>query len=487
MSFVANHLGFGANRRHKPIYIDVLSPQAYYTSGDRVKANIRVGPASRPTRINVSLRTLTIIHHTDAKPVLIDLLRESQDLFVSFDSGEAFDRLRTGATSEGYVELPFSFTFPQSVMIPPPGDRHWFYSKDSYNHPRFQHHPGFPLPPSCVGNTSLSPSIIHQLEACIESPDKKPLRVCQELKYLPPAPDFHLALLQPDLNFGSKLPKHCSRQKFIRTRKLLPQYDQNGKLGRFKDKLRDKELLLGFQSFTEIPYAKFNLFATPASVLVIGSLVPAIITLQHLQRSESVVLPPDIFLHRIKVQLSWAINTFVPSLAKYQGVKEVMYTEKDQIILYDGKFEKDDQVALYNGLNVLDLANIWLVNEKIVPSFTSYGLNREYELHIEIWGGCVDREFQGIACTQPVQVVTELHAPISLRSADGSDMLEADPRPEYQELDPMAQTYDVDSEREMQELEAQALRNEFDSRHNAPSASDRVPPPEYGPPPEYRP
>jgi hypothetical protein len=472
-----------ANRRDNPIHIDVLGSQAFYTAGDRVEAKIRVAPASRPTRISASLRTLSVIHDPEANTYLavtFDLFRESQDLFVSFDSGEAFDLLRKNATSDGYVELPFSFTFPQNVTLPPPADRYWFHTKDSYNHPRFQHHPGFPLPPSSVGNTSLGPSIIYQLEACIESPKSAPIKVHQELKYLPPAPEFHPSLLQPDLNFASKLPKHSTRQKFVRTRALLPGYEEKTKLGRFKDKLVEKELLFGLKSFTEIPYAKFNLFATPASILVIGSQVPAIITVQHLQRSESLVYPPDLFLHGVKVQLNCALNAFIPGVANaQQGAKESMYTEKDQVILYDGKFEKQDQVPLYDGLNILDLANIKLENDKIVPSFTSYGLNREYELHIEIWARCADREFYGIACTQPVQIVTEWQAPITQHSADSSRLYEVDPRPVYQEQDPMAQIYETNTERETQQTEAQAPPYELHPRHEPSFLADRVPPPDY--------
>jgi hypothetical protein len=473
-------LGSRPNRTDNPIYIDLLGPPAFYTSGNRVEGKLRVAPTSRPTHLTISLSVLSILHDTEANPVVVDLVRESQDLFIAFDTGEAFDLLRTSATKDGHVELPFSFAFPHTVTLPPPADRYWYYSKDSYNHPRFQHHAGFPLPPSCAGNTTLAPSIIHQLEAVIESPDSKSIKVRQEVRYLPPAPEFNPSLLQPDLNFGLKLPKHSSREKFIRTRKLLPGYEKSGKLGKIKDKLVDNELFFGLKSYSEVPYVKFNLFATPASVLVIGSRVPAVITVQHLQRSESLVKPPDLFLHRVKIQLNCVLNIFIPGRATAQQVaKESLCTATDRITLFDGKFEKADEVPLYDGLNILELAEVKLVNDKIVPSFTSYGLTLEHEVQIEIWGECADREFQGIACTQPVQIVTQWQVSTIQSGADGSLLLEADARPVYQEQDPMARIYETNPEREIREPEAPALEYELELRPMAAPSADRVPPPEY--------
>jgi hypothetical protein len=90
------------------------------------------------------------------------------------------------------------------------------------------------------------------------------------------------------------------------------------------------------------------------------------------------------------------LNTFIPGRATaQQGAKESLCTETDRITLFDGKFEKADEVLLYDGLKILDLADVKLVSDKIVPSFTSYGLTLEHELQIEICGACADREFQG--------------------------------------------------------------------------------------------
>jgi hypothetical protein len=261
---------------------------------------------------------------------------------------------------------------------------------------------------------------------------------------------------------------------------LFPDYEKNGKVGKFKDKLVEKELFFGLQSFSEVPYAKFSLFATPACILVIGSRVPAIVTVQHLRRSESLVNPPDLFLRRIKVQLNSIFNTFVPDVtAVQQSAKESVHLERENIILCDKKYEKDNGQPLYDGLNLLDIVDVKLANEEIVPSFTSYGLNLEHELQIELWGECADREFGGIACTQPVQVVTEWHASTVRHRLEDNEPLEADSGPMYQELDPMAQMYKRNASREVQELEARPPAYELDSRHMASSSSSRVPPPEY--------
>ncbi|KAI4712846.1 hypothetical protein J4E89_001821 [Alternaria sp. Ai002NY15] len=308
------------------------------------------------------------------------------------------------------------------------------------------HSPGFPLPPTLNGPTPTSPRVVYHLEAYMESdlPGTPPVRVRQEITYMPPAPPYDRSLLQPDLNFGTKLPKHCSAAKLIRTRKLLPNYGENSsKLGRFKDKLADKELLFGIESFAEIPYAQFNVLATPPSILVIGSPLPAIVTVQHTKRSESLPSPPDLFIRRLKVQLNAKINVFLPNEAFFKHPSRVTnHTDRRTIVLCDHKYETGDGEPLYDGLNLLDVANIEVAKDgNIAPSFTSYGLNLEYELQIEITGRCADREWSGIACTQPVQVVTEWQAAPSIESAG---LLEAGPGPlAYHELDAAPRMYEM--------------------------------------------
>ncbi|KAG9189631.1 hypothetical protein G6011_06499 [Alternaria panax] len=476
MALAASTTGSRANRRDNSVYIEVLTPPPFYTSGDCILGKLLVEPASRPSRIRISLKGFSLLEDVYNRSVRVDFYGSSQDLYTS--TGDDFQRLTRNTTDPTKVDLPFSFEVPQHATIHPPAERLWVHPMDSYNHPRFQHSPGFPLPPSLSGPTPTSPQVLYHLEAYMESevPKREPLKIRQEIKYMPPAPHFHPALLQPDLNFGNKLPKHCSRQKLIRSRQLFPDYsERQGKLGRFKDKLVDKELLFGLQSFAEIPYVQFNLFATPASVLVLGSMVPVIVTVQHLKRSESLPLPPDLFLKRLKVQLNATTNMFVPGeQSGRHAIKANNTSDKKNIVLCDEKFEKEQELALYDGLNLLDVANIEIPKD-IIPSFTTYGLNLEYELQIEISGRCADREWTGIACTQPVQVVTGWQKTPN----QATNPFEAGPEPEYQELDPMAQLYEIDSNRTASELGIDAPAYELNSRHMAPHMADSVPPPEY--------
>lgn len=305
------------------------------------------------------------------------------------------------------------------------------------------------------------------------TPGGQRLKIRQEFKFMPPAPQYHPALLQPDLNFGTKLPKHCSREKFIRTRKLFPGYDENnGKLGKIKDKLVEKELLFGLRSFAEVPYVKFNIFATPASVLIIGERVPVVISVQHLKRSDSLANPPQLFLRRVKVQLNSSYNTFVPSeTAARRNSQEYLHTERETIMLCDKKYEKGSGEPLFDELNLLEVADIKLINDKIIPSFTCYGLNLEHELQIEVYGKCADREFQGIACTQPVQVVTDWQAQ--------STTEDVGPWPVYQELEHTTHAREMDNDQDLQELDDMAPPYQLDSRHMAPPIANSVPPPEY--------
>ncbi|RAR08127.1 hypothetical protein DDE82_002459 [Stemphylium lycopersici] len=465
--------GTRANRRDNPIYIQRFDSPSFYTVGDRVEGILLVAPA-RTSRISASLRGFSIVQTPSAKSVAIEFYQETQDLFVSFRDGENLDALPKSSKNPGKTELPFSLTFAQHANLPPPPGRDWFHPEDSYNHPRFQHSPGFPLPPSCSANIPTNARIVYQLEACMEhlTPGSLPIRVREELTFVPAPPEFRLALLQPDLNFGSKLPKHCCREKFVRSRKLFPNYDERGgKLMKFKEKLADKELLFGLQSFAEVPYVKFNVFATPASVLIVGSDVPAIITVQHLKRSESLQTPPDLFIRRVKVQLNSIYNTFTPGDPSGRQIsKPNVQTERSQFLLFDKKYEKGNGEPLYDGLSLSDIADVKLINGDFVPSFTTYGLNLEYELQIEITGKCADREWAGIVCTQPVQIVTELQTSARFEVADGGDTYEAEPRPIYHEVDPMTRPQNVYASREAHEL---------DSRHNAPPMANNVPPPEY--------
>ncbi|KAI0579173.1 hypothetical protein Alg130_07626 [Pyrenophora tritici-repentis] len=475
MASPAPSISIRANRKDGPVYIQLLTSPSFFTAGDLIKGNLLVTPTSRPIHISVGLLGSCTIQDGNAGNVRVDFLHHSQHVFISRTSSQNFELLPKSTKSPGKVELPFSLIVPHHATLSPPSDRTWFYSKDSYNHPRFQHSPGFPLPPSCTGNTHSSPRVIYHLEAYMEShtPGSQLLKIREEIKYLPPAPQYHPALLQPDLNFGTRLPKHYSREKFIRSRRLFPNYDEhNGKLGKIKDKLVDKELLFGLQSFAEVPYVKFNLFATPASVLVIGKRVPVVITVQHLKRSESLANPPELFLRRIKVQLLSAYNTFVPTeILARRNSQEYLHTERDTITLCDKKFEKGNGEPLFDRMNLLDVADVKLIHDKVIPSFTSYGLNLEHELQIEVYGRCADRDFQGIACTQPVQVVTDWQACTVLEDVGSW--------PVYQELDRTTHSREVDTTTDLQELDEMAPPYQLHSRHMAPFIADSVPPPEY--------
>lgn len=482
-----------ANKRHSPLYIELLSDQkSYYTSGDHINGVVRVEPSSRPIKINITFRGFSIVYDSDASGIKTDFFNLSQELFISTGAGENFDILRRGTAEDGKVELPFDFTFPLQVTLPPPTNRTWWHSMDAYNHPRFQHSPGFLLPPSCAQPTTatgvLLPKVMYCLEAYMESmlADTPHARVRREIKFVPPAPDYDPRLLHPDLNFGPKLPDRCCRYKFIRTRKLLPDYSKSSKLGRVKDVLVDKELFFGLNSFSEIPFARFNLFATPARVLIIGSLVPVTITIQHLDRSKSLPGPPTLFMRRLRVQLLSALHTFAPSLTTSKNAgKENIAIARDTVTLVDQRFESAEGEPLINNLNILNVAEVRLPEEKLLPSFTSYGQTLEYELQVEIWGECAGREFCGIACRESVQIVPEWHAPPTLDIL-GDSGPGTESRPEYQEVDPLASSHETvagaspNDVRPVNSLHSRTSAFELVSGsmdHNV--VPQRVPPPPY--------
>ncbi|KAL6705145.1 hypothetical protein ACN47E_007250 [Coniothyrium glycines] len=431
-----------ANHRHNPLFIDLLASQQSYAAGETVQGHVRVDPKVKPTHISITFKGYSVIHKKDATGITINLFTASRPLFESTGAGENFDILRKGTSEDGKVELPFDFTFPHTVDLPPPADRTWHHSQDTYNHPRFQHSPGFPLPPTCSSSSAsanvLTPRIVYLLEARMESslPDG-PAIIRHELTYVPPAPNYHPMLLQPDLNFPIDLPKHLCHYKFVRTRKLYPGYAQRSKASRLRDTLVDKELFFGLETVGEIPHARFNYFATPARVLILGAQIPMTMTLQHLERSASLVDPPALFLRRVRVHLVSVLSIFVPNLKTAKKTrKEEIDVARETIVLMDTKFEKGSGHPLTNGLQFSELGDVTLKgNEKhkLLPSFTSYGLTLEYELQVDIWGECADREFAGIACKSRVQVVTDYQ----VAAAMATSALDRAPGPEYHELDPL--------------------------------------------------
>ncbi|KAH8724315.1 hypothetical protein GQ44DRAFT_708975 [Phaeosphaeriaceae sp. PMI808] len=426
------------NHKGGPLYIELREEtHPFYTSGDPVRGVIRVDPSLRPKSISITFKGLSLIYDQNAHGATPTFFTYSQDIFVSAGAHEHFDILQKGTARDGKVELPFEFTFPLNVWSAPPSDRDWHYPGDPYHHPRYQHSPGFVPPPSCAAqtgaSTALAPKVTYMLEAHVDSCTK----VQKEIKYLPPAPEYDLALLQPNLDFGSTLPKHCCHYKFIRTRKLLPGYKDSSRLGKVRDILVEKELLFGLDSFQEVPHVRFNVFATPARVLVIGSQTPITITVQHLDRSASIPDPPDLFLRRIRVQLLPVFHVFVPHLSKgTRGPKESVSAVRDTLTLLDKKFEDGKGKPLFDGLNLSDIADVGMVHDRLLPSFTSYGLALEYEVQVHIWGECAKHEFSGIVCKANVQVVSGWGAPRPQADLGEGGPSEAPPAINLQELGP---------------------------------------------------
>lgn len=414
------------NRRENALYINIFSDaNCSYTSGDRIHGVIRIDPISRPQRVTLAFKGTSTIHDANASPVKIQLFQYSLNLYESSNAGKGFDILRRGAAEDGKVELPFEFTFPRTVELPPPQDREWWYSQDEFNHPRFQHSPGFPLPPSyTLSKFGMGPSVSgpviadfeavyirYYLEARIETfSETKPYLVRQELRFVPAAPPYDASLLLPLTDFGTNIPKQFCRYKFIRTRNLLPDYEKSSRRGRVKDYLVEKELFFGLHSYSEVPFVRFNIFAIPARIVIIGSDFPIRIKIEHLERSKSLPEPPKLFLRRVKVQITSNYITFIPQVTGpgQQTRDEEIHTIVNTITLVDKKFDHSEGEPLSNNMNLTDIPGMQLAitDNKIIPSFTSYGLTLEHEVQVHIWGECAKHEFEGLACKEQIQLVS---------------------------------------------------------------------------------
>jgi hypothetical protein len=399
------------NLAQNPLYIDVFSDAKHvYTAGDLVHGVVRVDPTARPQNVSIVFKGISVLYgkHAGCKTELFSL---EQGLFTSSGAGENYDILRQGTAADGRVELTFQFTFPHVAVETPLAGRSWHYSKDSYGHPRFQHSPGFPLPPSCTTLMKTEVAVTSGVSYYLEAKADSSLRIRQEVKFMPPAPEYDLSLLQPNLDFGTTLPKQQCRYKFIRTRKLLPPTTEqrNSKLSRMKDFLVEKELFFGIETFDEIPFYRFNVLATPPRVIVIGSDFPLHITLQHLDRSASVPGPPPLFLRRVRVQVVSTYETFVPQPhnSVTRGAEHIDRAQRTTTLL-DTKFNTGDGLKLEDGINIANLGELQIHKEddRFVPSFSSYGMTLEHELQVEMWGECVKNEWSGIVCKEKVQLVS---------------------------------------------------------------------------------
>jgi hypothetical protein len=393
------------------LYIDVFSDAKHvYTAGDIVHGIVRVDPTSRPQNVSIVFKGISIMYDKDLEGCKTEFFRLEQELFTSSGTGETYDILRQGTAEDGKVELSFQFTFPHVAIQTPPADRRWHYSKDSFGHPRFQHSPGFPLPPSCTtlmnADLAVPPGISYYLEARADLS----LRIRQEVKFMPPAPEYDISLSQPNLDFGTTLPKQQCRYKFIRTRKLLPNHKEKGnKLSKIKDFLVEKELFFGIETFSEIPFYRFNVLATPPRVIVVGSNFPIHVTLQHLDRSVSIPEPPPLFLRRVRVQVISTYETFVPQ-PKNSVNRTIEHIDRAQrtTTLFDKRFSSGDGEPLHDGINLADFGELKVskTDERIIPSFSSYGMALEHEVQVEMWGECVKNDWSGIVCKDKVQFVS---------------------------------------------------------------------------------
>jgi hypothetical protein len=252
----------------------------------------------------------------------------------------------------------------------------------------------------------VAPSVTYFLVAQMDSV----LTIHRELRYFPPAPEYNLSLLQPNLGFGSGLPKHSCRYKFIRTRKLLPDYkEKSNALDKMKDFLVEKELFFGVETFSEIPFTKFNISTTPPRVVVIGSDFPIQVSIQHLNRSSSIPQPPNIFLRRIRVRLISNYDMFVPQPRQaLQSSGEHVDRTQHTTTLVDKRFDTKQGEPLYDGQNLGEVVDLRLpeADDTIIPSFTSYGLTLEHEVQVEIWGECATNKFSDTTCRDSIQVMS---------------------------------------------------------------------------------
>lgn len=428
----------GPKTNPQPFYIHVYQEtRQFYTSGDLVRGIVRVEPTLRPQCITIVFRGWCVIFDHEANGASPSFFKYRQVLFESSGAHENFDILRRGTARDGRVELPFEFTFPQNAWMAPPPEREWRYSKDSSDHPRFQHSPGFLLPPASLPGP-LPAKINYGLEACLESTlvENGKITVRNELKFLPPAPEHDLSLLEPNLERTVNLPKHASRMKLIRTRKLVPRSD-NSTLTKVKDLLVEKEVFLGLHSLDEIPFAKFSLVAIPSRIMVIGSPLPITVSLKHLERSASIRNPPDVFMRRIRVQLMPTYNVLIPRPSVNSHVtKETVEVSRETWTLLDKRYNAGPGQCLLDGLRLTDIGAPKLKHTKILPSFSSYGVNLEYEIQVEIWGECASHEFSGLACRSEVSIVSGWNAAPPPAHLDEPNM-SLPTMPAYQETDPV--------------------------------------------------
>ncbi|KAL1603286.1 hypothetical protein SLS59_004382 [Nothophoma quercina] len=105
------------NLAQNPLYIDVFSDAKHvYTAGDLVHGVVRVDPTSRPQKLSIVFKGISILYDKDLEGCKTELFRLEQELFTSSDTGENYDILRHGTADDGKIGGGIIRKIPMAIL-----------------------------------------------------------------------------------------------------------------------------------------------------------------------------------------------------------------------------------------------------------------------------------------------------------------------------------------------------------------------------------
>jgi hypothetical protein len=385
----------------RPVYIDLQSSHDFYTNNDVVRGAVRVHPTERPKAVKLTFkgRCKTMITTDNGKTVhksTLELFSYERTLFSSSVLGESYEIVGMGIGRDGKVKLPFEFTFPNNVRMPP--------GKLYKERPGlFEHQPGHPLPTSCgyaIGRGFRSDG--NRVEYILEA------RIYKKSTCLPDDTIFLKLPFRPrpPLTDTDLFVEHPRFSEFlIRTHRLHPNHNRNpNALTRLKWSLtRDSE---------STPMARWKLVAQCPYRLVAGARVPVSFSLCHLNRSCAIPEIPTVYVRQIGVKLTSILTTRIPYQG-FSGDRDIV--DSNEVVIVNKVFVGRNNV-LRNGLQLAELGGLDLA-PTILPSFRTYGLRLEYRIKIVIDGECAMETFRVTALRGRCEVVSNVR-----REGNGSSV-----------------------------------------------------------------
>ncbi|KAF9692935.1 hypothetical protein EKO04_009027 [Ascochyta lentis] len=360
-----------------PVYIDVQSSCDYYTNNDLVYSFVRVHPTERPNGVKIAIRGRCKLKvRTDSAKrnsrSTFGLFSYEGVLFSASQLGASYGIVDYGIASDGRVELPFEFAFPNEVQMPPDS----LYEESI----GFENQKGHPLPISlgfAVGHGTKTDE--YRVEYFLEA------LVYKEGTW---EPDDVIRLMPPFQPTDYKKPSDLavarprSSEFCIRSHKMDPRNDPNpNALTKLKWSTRSKYK-------HAVPEARWNIIAHCPYRLAAGTSIPIFFSFYHLGRSPEITTLPIVYVRQIRVKLTLILTVRVPYQG-FSGDRDMMDSSAMDIL---NEVFTAQNTTMRHGLQLEELGELELPPDTL-PSFKFYGLRLAFRIKVGVDGECAQEKF----------------------------------------------------------------------------------------------